>query len=195
MPTAGEFPDARRYRVLPYLSILVPLSLLAVVITVLPLAVLSPVTATGRAIGGGTGQTIAGQIVTFTLAAVCVIFLIAVGPKRVKEFLFQAALDEELFFRLGAENWSPWQRVRACLQFGVAHFLNLFVAVATLGALALVGGIFMWVYFRELRDSGDPRRAVIVAAHFHATYNWGAIMFLLVGALLSLALYLLPLVL
>lgn len=195
MPTRDEYPDARRYRVLPYLSILVPISLIVALTLLLPWTAFSPVTATGRMIGGEDGQVIAGQIVMLVLAAVIIGFFIVVGPNRVKHFLFEAALSEELWFRLGAENWSPWRRIRACIQFGIAHFLNLIVAIATLGGLALVGGIYMWIYLREIRESGDPRRAAIVSAHFHATYNWGAVMLLFVGALLALASHILPLVL
>lgn len=193
MPSRDEFPEARRYRVLPYLTILVPISFILIVSFVLPWTMFSPVTATGRAIGGEEGQVIAGQVVVLALSLLVIGFFVFVGPRRVKEFLFDAALAEELWFRLGAENWNPRRRVRACIQFGIAHLLNLVVAIATLGALALVGGVYMWVYLREFRESGDPRRAVIVSAHFHAAYNWGALMLLFVSAVSALIGILIPL--
>lgn len=193
MPSRDEFPEARRYRVLPYLTILVPIFFIISVSFVLPWAMLSPVTATGRAIGGNEGQIVTGQVVILALSLLVIGFFVFVGPKRVKMFLFEAALDEELWFRLGAESWLPGRRVRSCSQFGIAHFLNLIVAIATLGGLALVGGVFMWVYLREFRASGDPRQAAIVSAQFHATYNWGALMLLLASSLLAFVGFLLPL--
>lgn len=192
-PTREEFPEARRYRVLPYLTLLIPIGLIFFMVTVLPWTALSPVTATGRAIGGDEGQMVAGQITTLVLSLVVVAFFFIVGPKKVKTFLFDAALQEELWFRLGAEAWSPGRRVRACIQFGIAHLLNLVVAVATLGGLALVGGVYMWVYLREFRATGDPRQAVVVSAQFHATYNWGAVMLMFAMAALVLATYVIPL--
>lgn len=194
-PTREEFPNVRRYRVLPYLTLLIPIGLIVGTVTVLPWTALSPVTATGRAIGGDEGQILAGQITTLVLSLIVAVFFAAVGPKKVKAFLFDAALTEELWFRLGAESWSPGRRIRACIQFGIAHLLNFVVAIATLGGLALVGGVYMWVYLREFRATGDPRRAVIVSAQFHATYNWGAVMLLLSVSVLSLATLTVPLVL
>lgn len=72
------------------------------------------------------------------------------------------------------------RRVRSCAQFGVAHLVNLFVA--------MVGGVFMWVYLREYRETGDARRATVVSARFHAAYNEGAIVLIvLVCAMLALS--------
>lgn len=170
-PTVEEFPDARRYRILPSLTILIPLTCAFVALGVLPAALMSPVTATGHAVGGDEGQLVAGQVVIILVLALVLGLLSYFGPTRLWQALFQAALEEELIFRLGAEDWSHGRRVRSCAQFGVAHLLNLIVAVVTLGGLALVGGVFMWVYLREVRESGDPRRAAIVSAHFHARYN------------------------
>lgn len=188
MPTLEEFPNARRYRVLPYLTLLIPLTFAFVAFVVLPLALLSPITATGRAVGGNEGQAAAGTFVIFGVLGLLAAVLLWVGPSRFRSGLFDAALGEELWFRFGAEDWSVGRRVRACAQFGVAHFLNLFVAVITLGGLALVGGVFMWVYLREYRESGDARRAAIVSARFHADYNEGAIALIFaVGALLAVA--------
>lgn len=195
MPTQDEFADAPRYRVLPYLTLLIPISLIIFMVTVLPWTALSPITATGRAIGGDEGQLLAGQITSLTLSLIVAVFFAVVGPKKVKAFLFDAALTEELWFRLSAESWPPGRRIRACIQFGIAHLLNFVVAIATLGGLALVGGVFMWVYLREFQATGDPRRAAIVSAQFHATYNWGAVMLLLGMATLNLIILSAPLVL
>lgn len=194
-PQRDEFTDLRQYRVLPYLTLLILLGFIIITALLVPLAVLSPVTATGRAIGGDGGQLWASRIVVFVLTAVVLGFFVIKGVHGVKRALYRFALDEELWFRFGAENWSTWQRVRSCAQFGVAHLANLVLALVTLGGLAVVGRVFMWVYLREVRESGDPRRAAVVAAQFHATYNWGALMVLLCGAVLTCALYALELLL
>ena len=188
-PQPDEFTDLRRYRVLPYLTLLVLIGFLILTALLVPLAVLSPVTATGRAVGGDGGQLWASRIVVFVLTALVLGFFVTKGVHGVKRGLYRFALDEELWFRFGAENWSTSQRIRSCAQFGVAHLANLVLALATLGGLAVVGRVFMWVYLREVRESGDPRRAAVVAAQFHATYNWGALMILFSGALLTCVLF------
>lgn len=192
-PQQEEFPDLRRYRVLPYLTLLLLLGFLTLTALLVPLAVLSPVTAAGRAVGGDGGQLWASRIVVLVLTALVLGLFVVKGVHGVKRGLYRFALDEELWFRFGAEKWSTWQRVRSCAQFGVAHLMNLVLAVATLGGLAVVGRVFMWVYLREVRESGDPRRAAVAAAQFHAAYNWGALMVLFVGALLTCALFIVEL--
>lgn len=187
IPHLDEFPDARRYRVLPALTILLPITCAVLAFTIFPLALMSPITATGQAVGGDQGQSMAGTIVLVALLVIVGGIFLFVGPTRFRRGLFDAALAEELWFRLGAEHWYRGRRVRACAQFGVAHLINLFVAVVTLGGLALVGGVFMWVYLREVKESGDPRRAAVVSAQFHADYNTAALVLILaVGALVLL---------
>lgn len=187
-PTLEEFPDARRYRLLPYLTLLIPIACAYVALVALPQALMSPITATGHAVGGEEGQTIAGTIVTYLILGVLAGLLLWVGPTRFRSGLFDAALQEELWFRFSSEHWSTGRRVRSCAQFGVAHLVNLFVAIITLGGLALVGGVFMWVYLREHKETGDARRAAITSARFHAAYNEGAIVLIvLVCAMLALS--------
>lgn len=187
-PTLEEFPDARRYRLLPYLTLLIPFTCAYVALVVLPQALMSPITATGRAVGGEEGQAIAGTLVIYLILAVVVGFFLWVGPRRFRRALFDAALQEELWFRFSSERWSTGRRVRSCAQFGVAHLANLFVAIITLGGLALVGGVFMWVYLREYRETGDARRATVASARFHAAYNEGAIVLIfLVGVMFAMS--------
>lgn len=183
-PTLDEFPDARRYRLLPYLTILLPIACALLAFAVFPLATLSPITATGKAVGGEEGQSVASTAIMLVVLAVVVGIFLYVGPRRFRRGLFDAALQEELWFRFGSERWAAGRRMRSCAQFGIAHFLNLFVAVITLGGLALVGGVFMWVYLREYRESGDPRRAAVVSATFHADYNTGVCVLILVAGAL-----------
>lgn len=185
-PTQEEFTDLRRYRLLPYLTLLVPIAGVFTVSQMAPATLVSPVTATGQAVAGDQGQQWASYGLIVLIGALVLAALTWLGPTRLRAALWDLALDEELIFRFGSEQWTRWQRTRSCLQFGVAHLVNLVVALVTLGALALVGAVFMWVYLREVRAHGDPRRAAATAAHFHADYNWGAVLLILLALLLTL---------
>lgn len=82
-----------------------------------------------------------------------------------------AAVREELWFRTGAESWSWWQRLYSCLAFGVVHIVNIIYPLASIGAIAVAGGVFMYVYLREYRRTRSRSMATLAATRFHATYN------------------------
>lgn len=136
-PTRDEFPDVRRYRVLPYLTMLIPLALIFVATTLMPWAMTSPVSETGYVIGGETGSLVARIVIIAGVSGLLAWLLLWVGPAKARRGLFDFALHEELLFRFGSERWTRRQRVQSCVQFGVAHLMNLIVAVVTLGGLTL----------------------------------------------------------
>lgn len=183
-PKISEYSDIRRYRILPHLTLLGVIALITAIGAILPNLLLSPVTAAEQAVPSDGTDIGLSTWILLGFGGLCLSLLILVGPKRFYEVLLEGALDEEIHFRLGSETWTPWQRVRSCLQFGAAHVMNLIVAVLTLGLLSLVGAIYMCVYLRELKVSGDPRRAAVTAAYFHADYNVGAFAWLMFGATL-----------
>lgn len=125
-----------------------------------------------------------GLFLVLTALALFAIFGIVTG--KMFSFFYPMALAEEHWFRAGAEDWTIAQRIKSCALFGVAHLLNLIVAYVTLGALAIVGGVFMAVYLHELRSSGDRGRALVRAAAVHAQYNVYAVCFFVVMFLRSI---------
>ena len=185
-PRREEFASMNKYRFLPALCAMAVLLIVMEVVTALPAFRTSPVSAATEAAGGDSTSVL--KWINIGLLVVVMAALIFVGPRKFYNFFYEAALDEEIWFRLGAENFAVGQRIRSCAQFGVAHFLNLIVAVATLGAIGLAGGVFMWVYLREYKASGDPRRAVATSARFHANYNMAVIVMLASIVALAMAL-------
>lgn len=92
--------------------------------------------------------------------------------RKIPEF----ALREEQEFREGCEEWSWPERVRACAIFGAAHLSNLWYPLASVAALSIGGGIFMWRYLSEYRRSLDREKAAKRAAALHAIYNGIAVL-------------------
>lgn len=183
-PDPAEYSDIRRYRVLPHLLMVGVLAALMAVGKILPGLLLTPVRAAETAIAPeSTGIGASGWIILVVSVLLVVMFVIA-GPRRFYSGLLASALEEEVQFRMGSESWTFWQRARSCAQFGFAHITTPIVALLTLGGLALVGVVFMWVYLREFKESGDPRRAAVTAAYFHADYNIGALVWILLLGLL-----------
>lgn len=109
--------------------------------------------------------------INLLLGTVLVVALARGGWGAVDRFMFRAALREEAWFRLGSETWSWRRRVQSCVGFGFAHVLNIVLMTASLGLLTLCGAAFMAVYQRQLKKTGDRRKALYIAARFHADYN------------------------
>lgn len=162
-----EFAAAPSYRVLAALTALVVPGTVVALTTLAPVAGSSPVSlVVGSAI---VSNLIIGLFTALLLVAIVVCVRHGLHPLR--EFVFQAALDEEQWFRTGAESWSKGQRIYSCVSFGFAHIINLVYTFLVLGLLMLVGGLFMWVYLRQFHATGDVRKATIASAKFHAHYN------------------------
>lgn len=185
----GDYGELKRYRLQAHLLILLPLSMFYLAKAILPALSQSPVTAASGAIDNGSNSEVASTIVgllMFGLLGTITFFVIKNAFNgKLDKFLFQAALMEEVDFRYGSEDWTTWQRVKSCVAFGFAHIMNLIVAFATLGSLAIIGGVFMWIYLRHIKMGDSPQKAIQTAARFHADYNTAAI-FILVSSFIFL---------
>jgi hypothetical protein len=114
--------------------------------------------------GGSSGSSPLWLSIPFTVGILILLrFFLRIFP--------EAALSEEQTFRQGCESWTTRERTRACLLFGFAHIFNLIYPLATLVALSVGGGLFMWSYQREFRRSGSSERATMQATALHALYN------------------------
>jgi hypothetical protein len=86
-------------------------------------------------------------------------------------WLNKAAINEEQAFREGSEGWTPWERFRSCLSFGLIHQPSLIYVFGMFLPHMIMGGVFMWVYLRTYRRTQRRRTAVLAASVFHRVYN------------------------
>jgi hypothetical protein len=100
------------------------------------------------------------------------VFLVLLAPA-----LPLFAEREEQMFRLGAEDWSLWRRIRRGVEFGLVHAL-IGIPIAVALALSVGGWYFTLMYLREWRRTAwlhDPvaRRnlAVLESTRAHFVYN------------------------
>ena len=101
----------------------------------------------GNPVTGTTEQT-TGTALEWLVPLVFIVLLVPALP------LF--AFREEELFRLGAEDWSGWQRALKAVQFGLVHaVIGIPIGVAL--ALSLGGAYFQWAYLRGYRASGGDR--------------------------------------
>lgn len=118
-------------------------------------------------------------------------FLLVAGLmswQRLQDFTHTAALEEEKWFRSGAENWSWGQRAVSCVAFGTCHIVNIIYPAVTLIVLSIAGGAFMWAYLREYKRSHDVTRATLASTRLHAMYNtWagGLLVVVAIGLLVA----------
>lgn len=105
-----------------------------------------------------------------------------VGGKPIEKLV----AEEELWFRTGAQNWTIWQRIGSCVGFGVLHVFNFIYPVSSILVLMLVGGVFMFVYLRAFKRTGNTETATIEATRFHATYDRFAILYTIVAISVAL---------
>ena len=115
-----------------------------------------------------------GAVATGKLLIVAIVvgmYLLLKRKRKAESFLDNAALEEEQWFRQGAETWSWSKRVTSCLSFGAAHLTMLIYPFAVNIVQVILGGVFLWVYLREYRLSEDSERATLVVTKLHATYN------------------------
>lgn len=130
------------------------------------------------------------EIIQSTVMGVIVVaigtFMLAAGLmswRNLRDFVYKFALEEEKWFRSGAENWSWRQRVVSCVAFGACHIVNIIYPAVTLIMLSIAGGAFMWAYLREYRRSHDVTRATLASTRLHAMYNIYAGGLIVVGAI------------
>lgn len=135
-----------------------------------------------------------GVVMTIFVVVVIVVGLCALrSRKSVKRFVYNAAHQEEKWFRSGAENWTTWQRIVSCLSFGLCHIINIIYPIVTLLLLSVVGAVFMTVYLKEYRRSHDTYRATLASTKLHARYNICVFWFVVAGLALYGVLYLINL--
>ena len=116
----------------------------------------------GNPVVGGTERT-SGTALEWLIPAVFLGLLVFALPLLVTR--------EEEMFRMGAESWTRWRRVRRSVEFGLAHAL-IGIPVGVALALSVGGGYFTWAYLRGVRRSGGSQRAgVLESARSHLAYN------------------------
>lgn len=97
------------------------------------------------------------------------------------------AMNEEQWFRRGAENWTQLQRFTSCAAFGLVHVANVIYPIASILVVGfVVGGTALAVYLSEYKRSQDSATATLAATKFHATYNRFAIIYMAVALVLVL---------
>ena len=116
----------------------------------------------GNPVTGTTEQT-TGTTLEWLVPLVFIVLLVPALP------LF--AFREEELFRLGAEDWSGWQRALKAVKFGLVHaVIGIPIGVAL--ALSLGGAYFQWAYLRGYRASGGAQRAAVLeSTRAHTAYN------------------------
>jgi len=107
--------------------------------------------------------------------------VVVLGPLLWPRLLRVLAAGEEVRYRLGAEEQTPWQRTGHQLRFGAVHLLNLVVPLAVAVALAGVGGVYLAVYLRRWRRTRSPFLAACSATATHIAYNRIVLMVVALG--------------
>lgn len=116
---------------------------------------------TGNVIVGGSERSSIG-VLQWLAPVLFVALLIPLLP------LF--AEREERMFRLGAESWSFWRRVRRAFEFGLVHLI-MGIPIGVALALAVGGGYFTWAYLRGYREGGGRAGALLESTCSHLAYN------------------------
>lgn len=183
-PTKEAFGEVGSYWVLALVTMLVAIGSLVALVTFVPGMATSPYSLTCALLLWLTGDPnvaglLAGSIFVLILHTFGIKFKHSPSEGR---FFARAAMVEEQWFRMGAENWTWKQRVYSCLAFGFVHVFNFIYPVASLLVVGVVvGGVAMAVYLREYARTGDTRLATLAAAKFHRTYNHFAVAYMAVA--------------
>lgn len=188
-PTPEAYAKAKSYRLLALGMVIVAIATLITLIVLFPWMSVSPaslILLLAKFIFGEAWGGLAGGVMTVGLMLFCTKYLHHQNSYRGK-FLNGAAMFEEQWFRMGAENWSPGQRIRSCIVFGAVHIMNIIYPLAGLLVVGLMGAVFMAVYLHVFKKTGSTKHATIASAKLHATYNRFAIGYLVVAIGVSLA--------
>lgn len=183
-PTKEAFGEVGTYWPLAFVTLLVAIGSLVALVTFVPGMATSPYSLTCALLLWLTGDpNVAGLLA----GGIFVLILHKFGFKLKRRptegrFFARAAMTEEQWFRMGAENWTWKQRMYSCLAFGFVHVFNFIYPLASLLVVGVVvGGVALAVYLREYARSGDTRLATLAAAKFHRTYNHFAIVYMAVA--------------
>ena len=180
-PSKKSLAELPSYRLPAFLLVLGAIALLVGLAVAAPWLVVSPLS---LLIGFYSGMF--GPIAAHAMAVITVVCLISIvsrwkNPPLYYEgsFIDRAAMQEEQWFRMGAESWTSRQRIISSVLFGTVHITNMFYPVTSVLVLMLVGVVFMAAYMREYRRSGDTERATLASTKLHATYNRFAILYMI----------------
>ena len=192
-PTAGALRRLPSYRLAAFGLVVVAIGVLITLVLTVPWMRISPATLIFdffRTLLGKPWGTMAGAVTIVVLIATLgrasgtSIALYKAGGSK---FWDVAAMYEEQWFRTGAENWSPGQRIYATVAFGAVHAMNIIYPIASLIVVTLVGAVFMACYLHVYRRTGDRQVATLASAKLHATYNRFAVVYMVIALAIVLA--------
>ena len=180
-PGKKSLAELPSYRLPAFLLVLGAIALLVGLAVVAPWLVVSPLSLLTGFYSGMFGPIAASALAVIT--TICLVFAAVKwkNPPLYYEggFFDKAAMQEEQWFRMGAESWTSRQRLISSVLFGTVHITNMFYPVTSVLVLMLVGAVFMAAYMREYRRSGDVDRATLASTKLHATYNRFAILYMI----------------
>lgn len=181
-PTAENLARVGSYRLVALGMMVSAIVMLVALSLSFPWMMTSPMSliiAGSRGIFGQTMGQVIGIAVTIVIGGLP--FIIPKRKYTEGKFWDKAAMQEEQWFRMGAERWSFGQRAYACLVFGTVHIFNMFYPIASLLVVALMGMVFMMVYLHVFKKTGDYEIATLASTKLHATYNRFAIVYLVLA--------------
>lgn len=187
-PNAEQLAKVGSYRLFAGVLVVTAIGLLLLFADFMPWMLVSPATI----ITMGT-KALFGEAwgVAVGVAIIVILVIFASGIKHQNryqaKFWDSAAMLEEQWFRMGAENWTIGQRLKSTLLFGLVHIVNIIYPVSSLLVVGAVGGVFMIVYLRAYKKTGSTELATLTSAKLHATYNRFAIVYLIIAVGFSLA--------
>lgn len=187
-PNAEQLAKVGSYRLFAGLLVVVAIGTLLTIAYFMPWMLVSPATiitmGTKALFGEAWGVTV-GMVIIATL----VIFASGIKQQNRYQAKFWdgAAMFEEQWFRMGAENWTIGQRLKSTLLFGLVHIVNIIYPISSLLVVGAVGGVFMMVYLRAYKKTGSTELATLTSAKLHATYNRFAIVYFIIAVGFSLA--------
>ena len=183
-PTKENLKKVRSYRLLAFGLVMAAITALILLSTFVPWMRISP----ASIITSLFTSWIGGWAIfpSTVLILLLILFVTRVRSSNLYQGKFwdTAAMMEEQWFRTGAENWTAKQRIYSCVMFGAVHVINFIYPIASLLVVGLVGVVFMAVYLRVYKQTGDTELATLASAKLHATYNRFAILYALVAILL-----------
>lgn len=181
-PTADNLAKVKSYRLAALALVAVAITALLTLVMTMPWMGLSP----ARLIMMGANSLLGGWGIVVSYAIITVLFMAFARGTRyqhryVGKFWDRAAMLEEQWFRMGAENWTTRQRLYSSVAFGFVHVGNIIYPLASLIVVGAVGAVFMAVYLRVFRQTHSTELATLASAKLHATYNRFAVVYILVA--------------
>lgn len=184
-PTKEKLAEAGNYWLFGFLTSLLAIVTIFGLATVFPFLAVSPLSLMGdgvRYITGNTAlQTILYVVLTFTLFRFAFKLFTPGSVPDKGGFIERFAMAEEQWFRMGSETWTMRQRIQSCVVFGLVHIQNVFYPITSLIVVGLLGGVFMVVYLRQIRKTGDYEKAALASTKLHAAHNYFSFAYLAIA--------------